>query len=121
MQNGRTLDYSSIDVPLQLLRQLSDVKFPTGSGVTGSGPVGSRFALGCTAFPACEDRRVLAVIQGTQWIKPDATITTYATTGGQPQAATVGNDRAFIATFPYIAAPAPIPGEPGTTGYPAQQ
>ena len=121
LQNGRTLDYSSIDVPLQLLRQLSDVKFPTGSGVTGSGPVGSRFALGCTAFPACEDRRVLAVLQGTQWIKPDATITTYATTGGAPQAATVGNDRPFLAAFPYIAAPAPIPGEPGTTGYPAQQ
>ena len=121
LQNGRTLDYSSIDVPLQLLRQLTDVQFPSGSGIPGSGALGTRGALGCTKYPACEDRRVLAVLQGTQFIKPDATIATYATTGGQPQQATVGNDRAFLAAFPYVAAPAPIPGEPGTTAYPAQQ
>ncbi len=121
LQNGRTLDYSSIDVPLQLLRQLSDVKFPTGSGIPGSGPAGTRVALDCNAYPACGDRRVLVVLQGTQFIKPDAAIGTYATSGGTPSAAIVGNDRAFLAAFPYIAAPAPLPGEPGTTGYPAQQ
>ena len=121
LQNGRTLDYSSIDVPLQLLRQLSDVKFPDGAGIPGSGPSGTRAALDCKAYPACGDRRVLVVLQGTQFIKPDATITNYASPGGAPNAAIVGNDRAFLAAFPYIAAPAPLPGEPGTTGYPAQQ
>ena len=121
LQNGRTLDYSSIDVPLQLLRQLSDVKFPDGAGIPGSGPSGTRAALDCKAYPACGDRRVLVVLQGTQFIKPDASITTYASPGGAPNAAIVGNDRAFAATFPYLAAPAPLPGEPGTTGYPAQQ
>ena len=52
------------------------------------------------------------VLQGTQFIKPDSTITNYVT---------VGNDQPFLTTFPYIANPAPLPGEPGTTGYPPQQ
>ena len=38
LQNGRTLNFSSIDVPLQLLRQLSDVHFP--SGIPGGGSIG---------------------------------------------------------------------------------
>ena len=110
LQNGRTLNFSSIDVPLQLLRQLSDVHFP--SGIPGGGTLGSRVALDCVAFPACGDRRVLVVVQGTQFIKPDSTITNYVT---------VGNDQPFLTTFPYIANPAPLPGEPGTIGYPPQQ
>jgi len=110
LQNGRPLDYPSVDVPLQILRQLADVQFP--SGVTGGGPLGTRAALNCTAFPACQDRRVLVVVQGTGWIKPDAEVTTYTTEG---------NDRPFLTTFPYIATPHPLPGDPTTVGYPAQQ
>ena len=109
LQNGRPLDYSTIDVPLQLLRQLADVQFP--SGVTGGGPAGTRAALNCTAFPACQDRRVLVVLQGTQFIKPDSTITNYLD----------GNDYPFLATFPYAPAPHPLPGAAGTIDYPTQQ
>jgi len=50
LQNGRRLDDPAIDIALQLLRQLADVHFP--SGVTGGGPVGSRAALECSAFPS---------------------------------------------------------------------
>jgi hypothetical protein len=109
LQNGRPLDYSTIDVPLQLLRQLTDVQFP--AGVTGGGTLGTRAALNCTAFPQCQDRRVLVVLQGTQFIKPDNTITNYLD----------GNDYPFLATFPYIPAPHPLPGAPGTIDYPTQQ
>ena len=109
LQNGRPLDYSTIDVPLQLLRQLADVQFP--AGVTGGGPAGTRAALNCTAFPQCQDRRVLVVLQGTQFIKPDNTITNYLD----------GNDYPFLATFPYIASPHPLPGAAGTIDYPTQQ
>ena len=109
LQNGRPLDYSTIDVPLQLLRQLADVQFPSGG--TGGGAAGTRAALNCTAFPQCQDRRVLVVFQGTQFIKPDSTITNYLD----------GNDYPFLATFPYIAAPHPLPGAAGTIDYPTQQ
>jgi hypothetical protein len=109
LQNGRPLDYSTIDVPLQLLRQLTDVQFP--AGVTGGGTLGTRATLNCTAFPQCQDRRVLVVLQGTQFIKPDNTITNYLD----------GNDYPFLATFPYIPAPHPLPGAAGTIDYPTQQ
>ncbi len=111
LQNGRTLNYSSIDAPLQIIRALADVHFP--SGVAGGGPLGSRAALNCVDFPTtCVDRRVLVVLQGTQFIKPDASVIDMTT---------VGNDRTFLTTFPYIAPPAPLPGEVGTIGYPVQQ
>jgi hypothetical protein len=109
LQNGRPIDFSTIDIPLQLLRQLADVQFP--SGVTGGGALGSRAALNCTAFPACQDRRVLVVIQGTQFIKPDSTITQYLD----------GNDYPFLPTFPYLAAPHPLQGNTGTIDFPPQQ
>lgn len=109
LQNGRPLDYSTIDVPFQLIRQLADVQFP--SGVTGGGALGTRAALNCTAFPQCQDRRVLVVLQGTQFIKPDSTIVNYLD----------GNDYPFLATFPYIPAPHPLPGAAGTIDYPTQQ
>jgi hypothetical protein len=110
LQNGRGLDDPAIDIALQLLRQLADVHFP--SGVTGGGPVGSRAALECSAFPACQDRRVLVVVQGTTFNKPDAQLTDFSI---------VGNDRAFLTQFPYIPTPHPLPGEPGTVGFPVQQ
>jgi len=55
---------------------------------------------------------VLVVVQGTDWIKPDTQLLDFTTSG---------NDRAFEATFPYIAKPHPLPGDPGTVGFPAQQ
>lgn len=110
IQNGRHLDDPSVDIALQLLRQLADVHFP--SGVTGGGALGSRGALECSAFPACQDRRVLAVVQGTTFNKPDAQLTDFTTEG---------NDRPFLTQFPYIAIPHPLPGDPGTVGFPPQQ
>jgi hypothetical protein len=110
LQNGRHLDDASIDIALQLLRQLADVHFPPG--VTGGGPVGTRAALECSAFPACQDRRVLVVVQGTTFNKPDAQLTDFSI---------AGNDRSFLTQFPYIAAPHPLPGEPQTVGFPVQQ
>lgn len=110
IQNGRRLSDPAVDIAVQLLRQLADVHFP--SGVTGGGAVGSRVALECSAFPACQDRRVLVVVQGTTFNKPDASLTDFTI---------VGNDMPFLTQFPYIAIPHPLPGEPGTVGFPVQQ
>jgi len=111
-QNGRRLGDDVTDIVLRVARQLADVKFPTGSGVPGSGPLGARRALDCSVLPACPDRRVLAVLQGTDFIKPDATV---------PDLTTSGNDRALLADFPFFASAHPLPGEPGTVGFPRQQ
>jgi hypothetical protein len=110
LQNGRHLDDSSIDILLQLVRQLCDLHLP--SGLPGGGPIGSRAPLECSAFPNCQDRRILVVLQGTDWIKPDSQVGNFATEG---------NDRPFLTQFPYIATPHPVPGEPGTVGFPPQQ
>ncbi len=112
LQNGRILDYDDIDVYLQLVRQLADVQFPAGAGIPGSGPLGTRAALDCTEFPQCGDRRVLVVLQGTQFIKADSDV---------PNNSFEGNDEPFLASFPYIANPHPLPGAPGTTDFPTQQ
>src|SRR5207237_254571 len=74
LQNGRRPQDDVIYIALRLLRQLADVKFPTGSGLPGSGPLDGRAALDCSVLPSCPDRRVLAVLQGTDFIKPDATV-----------------------------------------------
>ena len=111
LQNGRPIDFSTIDLPLQILRQLADVQFPSASGIPGSGPIGTRAALGCTQYPQCEDRRVLVVLQGTQFITPDANIPLYLD----------GNDYPFLPTFPYLSNPHPLPGAAGTIDFPPQQ
>jgi len=111
LQNGRPVNFSTIDLPLQILRQLADVQFPSGTGIPGSGPLGTRAALGCTQYPECEDRRVLVVLQGTQFITPDANITQYLD----------GNDLPLLTTFPYLAAPHPLPGAAGTINFPPQE
>ncbi len=110
LQNGRRLQDSVTDIAVQLLRQLADVHFP--STVTGGGPVGTRVALECSLYPNCQDRRVLVVVQGTDWIKPDSQVIDETFNG---------NDRPFLATFPYIALPHPLPGDAGTIGFPPQQ
>lgn len=110
-QNGRRLLDDVIDIVLLLARQLADVKFPSGAGIPGSGPLGNRKALDCSMLP-CQDRRVLAVLQGTDFIKPDPLITNLAING---------NDRAVLPDFPFFGSPHPLPGEPGTVGFPPQQ
>jgi hypothetical protein len=111
LQNGRRPADTVTDILLQLARQLADVNFPASLGVPGSGaprPDAMNFAT---------DRRVLAVLQGTDWIKPDAQV---GNVSGNV-APYGGNDRAFLTTFPFLAAPHPLPGEPGTVGFPAQE
>lgn len=73
LQNGRRPQDDVLDIALLLLRQLADVNFPAGSELPGSGPPRAG-ALDCTILPGCPDRRVLAVLQGTDFIKPDALI-----------------------------------------------
>jgi hypothetical protein len=110
LQNGRRPADTVTDILLQLARQLADVNFPASTGVPGSGPARS------AALNFATDRRVLAVLQGTDWIKPDAqvgNVSGNAVNGGNPQP--------FLAQFPFLAAPNPLPGETGTVGFPAQQ
>jgi hypothetical protein len=116
LQNGRRFGDDVIDILLRLSRQLADVKFPTGSGLPGSGPLGMRKALDCSVLPACPDRRVLAVLQGTDFIRSDDTLNDLSVSG---------NDRPFRPDFPFIGFAHPLPGNdtpaPGTVGFPPQQ
>jgi hypothetical protein len=110
LQNGRRPADTVTDIILQFARQLADVNFPASLKVPGSGAP----RPGALNFT---DRRVLAVLQGTDWIKTDDQV-------GNVSGNTApygGNDQPLIATFPFLAAPHPLPGEPGTVGYPAQQ
>ncbi|HEU4371226.1 MAG TPA: DUF4331 family protein [Methylomirabilota bacterium] len=113
LQNGRRLDDDVTDILLRLARQLADVKFPDGSGVPGSGPLGTRGALDCSVLPNCPDRRVLAVLQGTDFIEPDGDVEALANSG---------QDRPLLVDFPFFAEAHPLPGNPtpapGTVGYP---
>lgn len=115
LQSGRRPGDNVTEILMRLARQLADVKFPNGTGLPGSGPLGTRAALDCTTLPACPDRRVLVVLQGTQFIKPDSQLGDLTTSG---------NDRPFLTTFPFLAEPHPLPGEtspsPGTVGFPPQ-
>jgi hypothetical protein len=111
LQNGRRPADSVADILLTLARQLADVNFPSSLGVPGSGPPRAN------ALNFATDRRVFAVLQGTLWIKPDGqvgnvsgNVTPYG-----------GNDRPLLSTFPFLAAAQPLPGDPGTVGFPAQQ
>jgi hypothetical protein len=113
LQSGRRLNDDVIDIVLRLARELADVKFPdaTFPSVPGSGPKGNRRALDCSALP-CPDRRVLAVLQGTDFIKPDAAVADVSTNG---------DDRPLLPTFPFFSTPHPLPGSAGTVGFPPQQ
>lgn len=112
LQNGRRLDDDVTDILLRLARQLADVNFPPGSGVPGSGPARAG-ALNCTVLPNCPDRRVLAVLQGTDFIEADADVENLANSG---------QERPLLADFPFFAEAHPLPGNPtpapGTVGYP---
>ena len=111
LQNGRRPADAVTDILLQFARQLADVNFPHALGVPGSGsprPGALNFAT---------DRRVLAVLQGTDWIKPDAQV---GNVSGNV-APYGGNDETFLPQFPFLADAQPLPGDPGTVGFPAQQ
>jgi hypothetical protein len=97
---------------MRLGRQLADIKFPDGSKLPGSGTLGSRKALDCTVVPACPDRRILIVLQGTQFLKPDSQLGDLSSSG---------NDQPLLTQFPFLAAPHPLPGEAGTVGFPPQK
>jgi hypothetical protein len=116
LQSGRRPGDNVTEILMRLARQLADIKFPDGSGLPGSGALGTRQALDCTTLPACPDRRILVVLQGTQFIKPGSQLADLTTSG---------NDRPFLSSFPFLAEPHPLPGEttpaPGTVGFPTQQ
>jgi len=111
LQNGRRPADNVTDILLQFARQLADVNFPQGLGVPGSGAPRS----GALTFAT--DRRVLAVLDGTVWIKTDAQV---GNVSGNV-APYGGNDEPLLTQFPFLAAPHPLPGETGTINFPVQQ
>jgi len=107
LQNGRRPGDDAIDILVRLIRQLADIDF-AGTGVN---PGQLQFPLQNLALPIT-DRRVLVVLQGTDFIRPDSTLSDLSQSG---------NDRPLLTLFPFEALPHPVPGEPGTIGYPVQQ
>jgi hypothetical protein len=102
VSNGRRPGDDSVDIELRLLRQLADVNLPAALKVPGSGPARPG-ALSAT------DPRFFAVLQGSDFIRPDSTLTDLTVSG---------NDKPLPTTFPYLAPAHPLPGETGTIGYP---
>ena len=80
-----------------MIRQLADVNFPAALGVPGSGTA----RAGALTFP---DRRIFAVLQGSDFVGPDSGITNLANNG---------NDSPFLTAFPYFAPAHPRPGDEG--------
>jgi len=136
LQNGRRPQDDIIDIGLQLLRQLADVKFPDGAmvlvgedmiPVPGSGPLGDRAALDCgnPEFPQCSDRRVLVVLQGTDFTTPDSQImgVDYTTSGNDREFAAGSGIARFIpestspdfidTVFPFMAVAQEVPADNG--------
>jgi hypothetical protein len=100
--NGRRPGDDVLDIALRLLRQLADVNLPSALNVPGSGPPRPG-ALDAS------DRRFFAVLQGTDFIRPDNTLGDLSTSG---------NDRALPNEFPFLGAAHPRPGDEGTIGFP---
>lgn len=130
IQNGRRPADDVTDLYLRLNRELDDVKFPatlsvlTITGlVPGSGPQGSRRSLQCTQLALsglpqivtpCEDARIFAVLQGTDFIETNPLDVANA-------ANQVSNQRLLENSFPYLGLANPVPGEAGTRNFPPQQ
>jgi len=104
LQNGRRPGDAVFDIAARLLRQLADVNFPAALGVPGSGPARSGALM-------ASDPRFTAVLQGTDFIRPDSTLGDLSNSG---------NDKPLPTTFPFIADPHPRPGDPGTIGFPSE-
>lgn len=114
LQDGRRPGDTVTDILLQLARQLADVTFPKGSGLPGASTDGSvrPGSLDCTSLP-CPDRRVLAVLDGTDFIKPDSEIISLSLGDS-------GNDLPLSTSFPFLAPAHPLPGNLGTVDFPPQ-
>lgn len=136
LQNGRRPGDDVTDIVLRIGREIIDVKFPdqlrlpiigVGLGsliglVPGAGPLVDRRALRCEQLQVdifnpqilvpCEDARIFNVLQGTDWIE----FTQFQVNNLANQ----GNVIPLSASFPYHGLH-PVPGEPGTVGFPAQQ
>ena len=130
LQNGRRPADDVTDLYLRLNRELDDVKFPatlsiiniTGL-VPGSGPQGSRHTLQCTQLALsglpdivtpCEDARIFAVLQGTDFIETNPLDVMNA-------ANQVSDQRPLESKFPYLGLANPVPGEAGTSEFPPQK
>lgn len=135
LQNGRRPADDVTDIVLRLNRELDDVKFPDnllvlglGTGgvaglIPGAAPQGNRHTLQCTQLQVtilnpqilqpCEDARIFAVLQGTDFIESSPLDL-------ENVANQVSNQRALSTTFPYFGVN-PVPGEPGTTDFPTQK
>ena len=103
LQNGRRPGDDVFDIAVRLIRQLADFNFPPGSGIPGSGPPRA-------AALDVSDPRVTAVLQGTDFIRPDSTLGDLSING---------NDKPFQTTFPFLAEPNGRPGDPSNVGYPS--
>ena len=88
----------------------------TGGLATLLNPGASDLLTGLLTFNVltpCEDSRVFAVLQGTDWI--ESSPFDLANVANQ-----VSNEGPLTATFPYLGVN-PVPGEPGTHEFPAQK
>lgn len=133
IQNGRRPADDATDAILRLNRELDDVKFPDnllvlglGTGgvaglIPGSGAQGNRHTLQCNQLQVaitpqilqpCEDARIFAVLQGTDFIEQ-------LPTDVENAANQVSQQKALTTTFPYVGLD-PVPGEPGTSDFPPQ-
>ncbi|MGH9946710.1 MAG: DUF4331 family protein [Pyrinomonadaceae bacterium] len=135
VQNGRRPADDVTDIYLRLARELTDVKFPDnllvlglGTGgvaglIPGAAPQGNRHSLQCTQLQVtivnpqilqpCEDARIFAVLQGTDFIEQ-------LPTDVENVANQVSQQRVLRNSFPYLSIN-PVPGEAGTTNFPPQQ
>ena len=135
IQNGRRPADDVTDIYLRINREIDDVKFPDnllvlglGTGgvaalIPGSGAQGNRHTLQCEQLQVtildpqillpCEDARIFAVLQGTDFIEQ-------LPTDVENVANQVSQQRLLTTTFPYIGLN-PVPGEPGTKNFPPQQ
>ncbi len=103
LENGRRPGDAVVDIILRLVRQLADINFPASLNVPGSGPA----RPGALTFG---DPRITAVLEGTQFIRPDSTLGDLTMSG---------NDQPFLTSFPFFPLPNPLPGDPGTTPFPS--
>ena len=102
LSNGRRPGDDAVDIALRVLRQLADVNLPAALKVPGSGTPRAG-ALNA------DDRRFYAVLQGTDFIRPDSTLGDLTTSG---------NDKPLPDTFPFLAEPHARPGDPGNVPFP---
>jgi len=118
MQNARRPADDVLDIYLRANRELADVAY------TNPNPPPPRHALVCsllTGGNTCQDSRVTAVLQGTDWIEPTQADVDDLSFQGTDRYSPVSD--AIASHFPFLADEHPNPGEVsggGTTGFPPQ-